>query len=146
MRDKSEKHYKQPLKINAKLKQVQQLLIDTSLTLTGRLQADVMEVNKVNLFMRRAERKPDKSVTMTTTNKMAAEEGAVSAGFQQFPLTTHPLPNEEEMKEQICIALNLKDGQQSAGQSTEDPYTQAIKYIEKHRIMEVFQVTIATIL
>lgn len=75
---------------------------------------------------------------MTSTSK----GGIAPSGFQQFPLSTPPLPSDEEMKEQLCIALNLKDGQQSVGQSIEDPYTMAIKYIEKHRIVEIFQVTI----
>ena len=72
---------------------------------------------------------------------MAAED---KVGFQQFPRATFIIPSKQEMKEQIYLALNLKDGQKSVGQSPEDPYTKAVKYIEEHQIVEVFQVTIAT--
>ena len=72
---------------------------------------------------------------------MAAKE---SAGYQQFPLTSYVIPSEQEMKEQIYLALNLKDGQKSVSQSPEDPYTKAVQYIQEHQIVEVFQVTIAT--
>lgn len=72
---------------------------------------------------------------------MAAKE---SAGYQQFPLTSYAIPSEQEMKEQIYLALNLKDGQKSVSQSPEDPYTKAVQYIQEHQIVEVFQVTIAT--
>ena len=65
-------------------------------------------------------------------------------GIQQFPETVSVIPDEKEMAERVCLSLNLKDGQKSVGQSLQDPYTQALKYIEEHRIVEVFQVTIAT--
>lgn len=67
---------------------------------------------------------------------MAAED---KVGFQQFPRATFTIPSKQEMKEQIYLALNLKDGQKSVGQSPEDPYTKAVKYIEEHQIVEVFQ-------
>lgn len=78
---------------------------------------------------------------------MAAATGEnkeTKVGFQQFPETTVVIPDEKEMVERICLSLNLKDGQKSAGQSFLDPYTQAIRYIEEHRIVQVFQVTMAT--
>ena len=67
-----------------------------------------------------------------------------ASGFQQFPLAPSSLLSEQETKEQIYVALNLKDGQQSATQSMEDPYTKAVNYIEKHKIVQVFQVTMTT--
>ena len=72
---------------------------------------------------------------------MTAKE---SAGFQQFPQASFPTPSKEEITEQVSIVLNLKDGQKSVGQSDEDPYTRAISYIERHKIVEVFQVTMVT--
>lgn len=63
-----------------------------------------------------------------------------NVGFQQFPQATYPVPNPKEAEEKAAIALNLKDGQKSLGQSKEDPYTRAMSYIEEHRITEVFQV------
>lgn len=81
----------------------------------------------------------------TNNNKMASGGNEGSSGFQQFPLVPSSIPDDQEMKERIALALNLKDGQQSLGQSVEDPYTRAVKYIEKHRIVEVLQVTMATI-
>lgn len=67
---------------------------------------------------------------------MAAKK---SPGYQQFPLVPTTMLSEEETREQIYMALNLKDGQKSATQSLEDPYTRAVNYIEKHKIVEVFQ-------
>lgn len=77
--------------------------------------------------------------------KMASGGSEGGSGFQQFPLVPSSVPYDQEMKERIALALNLKDGQQSLGQSVEDPYTRAVKYIEKHRIVEVLQVTMATL-
>ncbi len=75
----------------------------------------------------------------------ASNENKVpKVGFQQFPETISVIPDEKEMAERVCLSLNSKDGQKSIGQSIQDPYTQALKYIEQHRIVEVFQVTIAT--
>lgn len=74
---------------------------------------------------------------------MAAKD---SAGFQEFPRATFAVPPKAEMEERSALAFNLRDGQQSMGQSTEDPYTRAVKYLEKHRIVEVFQVTIVTLM
>ena len=75
---------------------------------------------------------------------MAAANKNSKAGFQQFPETEFSIPNKKEMEERIYLALNVKDGQKSVGQSLQDPYTQALKYIEEHRIVEVFQVTMTT--
>ena len=68
---------------------------------------------------------------------MAAND---NVGFHQFPQAAYPVPDSKEVEEKVAIALNLKDGQKSLGQSTEDPYTRALNYIEEHRITEVFQV------
>lgn len=76
---------------------------------------------------------------------MASGNEQTSRGFQQFPLVSYSIPDDDEIKERIALALNLKDGQQSIGQSMQDPYTLAVKYIEKHKIVEVFQVTMETL-
>lgn len=73
---------------------------------------------------------------------MAAKE---SAGVQAFPEAVFSVPSRPEAEERSALAFNVKDGQQSVGQSVEDPYTKAVKYIEKHRIAEVFQVTMETL-
>ena len=75
---------------------------------------------------------------------MAAISRDTKVGFQQFPESTSAIPDEKEMFERVCLSLNLKDGQKSAAQSSLDPYTQALRYVEEHRIVEVFQVTIVT--
>lgn len=67
-----------------------------------------------------------------------------SEGYQQFTEAESTIPDKRDMAERICLSLNLKDGQKSVGQSLQDPYTQALRYIEEHRIVEVFQVTIVT--
>lgn len=59
---------------------------------------------------------------------------------QQFPLMKNSLLNERELHEHLKLMDNVKDGQQSLGQSEQDPYTRAVKYLEHHRILEVFQV------
>lgn len=71
---------------------------------------------------------------------MAAKD---CAGFQEFPQAQFTTPSQKELEEQLCIALNLKDGQQSAGQSSEDPYTRAVRYINEHGIVEVLQVKLS---
>lgn len=68
---------------------------------------------------------------------MAAKD---CAGFQEFPQAKFSTPSREEVEEQLCIAMNLKDGQQTAGQSLEDPYTRAVRYVHEHGIVEVLQV------
>ena len=68
---------------------------------------------------------------------MAAKD---CAGVQEFPQATFAVPSKQELEELSALCSNVAEGQQSAGQSTEDPYTRAVRYIEKHRIVEVFQV------
>lgn len=72
---------------------------------------------------------------------MAAKD---NESMQQFPLVKNALLNERELHEQLKLMANVKDGQQSVGQSEQDPYTRAVKYLEQHRILEVFQVRRAT--
>lgn len=67
---------------------------------------------------------------------MAAKD---SAGFQEFPLASFAVPSVEQMEERVALVVNSQDGLQSLGQSVEDPYPRAVKYIERHRIVEVFQ-------
>ena len=69
--------------------------------------------------------------------KMAARD---HAGVQEFPQAKFIVPSQQELEEQVCMALNLKDGQQSAGQSVDDPYTRAVRYLNEHGIVEVLQV------
>lgn len=73
---------------------------------------------------------------------MAAKD---SAGFQEFPLASFAVPSVEQMEERVALVVNSQDGLQSLGQSVEDPYPRAVKYIERHRIVEVFQVTMETV-
>ena len=81
-------------------------------------------------------------VGVTPVN-MAAED---SAGIQEFPQASFAVPSRADIEESVALAFNVKDGQQSSGQSSEDPYTRAVKYVEKHHIVEVFQVTMGTVL
>lgn len=67
-----------------------------------------------------------------------------NGGYQDFPQASFAIPSKEEIEERVALAFNVKDGQQSSGQNDEDPYSRAVKYIEKHRIVEVFQVTMET--
>lgn len=73
---------------------------------------------------------------------MAAKD---NAGFQEFPQASFAVPSEEQMEERVALVVNSQDGLQSPGQSVEDPYPRAVKYIERHRIVEVFQVTMETL-
>lgn len=65
-------------------------------------------------------------------------------GFQQFPQAAFEVPSREHIEEAAAITANLMDGQKSVGQSMQDPYTASVHYLEKHRIVEVFQVTMET--
>lgn len=67
-----------------------------------------------------------------------------NGGFQDFPQASFAIPSKKELEERVALAFNVKDGQQSSGQSDEDPYSRAVKYVEKHRIVDVFQVTMET--
>ena len=72
---------------------------------------------------------------------MAARD---NEGFQQFSKAVYPVPTREQVEEAAAIAANLIDGQKSLGQSMQDPYTASVNYLEKHRIVEIFQVTMET--
>lgn len=73
---------------------------------------------------------------------MAAKEDNES--HQEFPVASFPIPSRAELEERVVLALNSKDGQQSCVQDGADPYTKAVNYVEKHRIIEVFQVSMDT--
>lgn len=68
-----------------------------------------------------------------------------NGGFQDFPQASFAIPSKKELEEHVALAFNVKDGQQSSGQSDEDPYSRAVKYVEKHHIVDVFQVTMETL-
>lgn len=72
---------------------------------------------------------------------MAAKD---KAGFQEFPKAVYDIPPREQIEEASAIAQNLLEGQQAVGQGMSDPYTSAVHYLEKHRVVEVLQVTIET--
>ena len=74
---------------------------------------------------------------------MAAKD---NQSFQQFPQAAFAVHSREHIEEAAAIAANVIDGQKSVGQSMQDPYTASVHYLEKHRIVEVFQVTMETIL
>lgn len=74
---------------------------------------------------------------------MAASE---SKSFQQFPQATFAVPTREHIEEIVAISANLVDGQKSAGQSVEDPYSAAVQYLEKHHVVEVLEVTMETLI
>lgn len=69
---------------------------------------------------------------------------ADKAGFQEFSQTVHEVPSREQIEEASAIAQNLLEGQQAAGQGLSDPYTHAVHYLEKHRIVKIMQVTMGT--
>ena len=72
---------------------------------------------------------------------MAAED---KVGFQEFPLATYDVPPRAQIEEASAIAQNLLEGQQAVGQGLGDPYTRAVHYLEKHKIVEILQVTMET--
>ncbi len=63
-------------------------------------------------------------------------------GFQAFSQANNAVLTREQAEEAAAIAANLMDGQKSIGQSMQDPYTASVHYLEKHRIVEIFQVTV----
>lgn len=65
-------------------------------------------------------------------------------GFQQFPLAVYDIPPREQIEEASAITQNLLEGHQAVGQGLADPYTHAVHYLEKHRIVEIMQVTMET--
>lgn len=71
---------------------------------------------------------------------------ADKVGFQEFPKTVYDVPPREQIEEASAIAENLLEGQQAVGQGLSDPYTHAVHYLEKHRIVEIMQVTMETYL
>ena len=71
---------------------------------------------------------------------MAAQEDNES--HQEFSVASFAVPSRAELEERLVLSLNTKDGQQSCAQDGADPYTQAVQYVEKHRIVEIFQVRI----
>ncbi|CAI8055515.1 Testis-specific expressed protein 55 [Geodia barretti] len=68
---------------------------------------------------------------------MAAQEDNES--HQQFPVASFAVPSRTELEERLVLALNTRDGQQSCAQDGADPYTRAVRYVEQHRIVEIFQ-------
>lgn len=71
---------------------------------------------------------------------MAAQEDNESN--QEFSVASFAVPSRAELEERLVLELNTKDGQQSCVQDATDPYTKAVNYVEKHRIVEIFQVSI----
>lgn len=66
-------------------------------------------------------------------------------GFQEFPQASFTVPPREQMEELSAMTQNLLEGQQGVGEAVEgDPYATAVRYLEKHRIVEILQVTIET--
>lgn len=61
-------------------------------------------------------------------------------GFQQFPNASDTVPNQVVLEEEIELKLSLSEGHQSIGESEEDPYNKAVRYLEEHHIIEIFQV------
>ena len=64
---------------------------------------------------------------------MAAKD---KESLQQFPLVKTTMLTDQELQEQVKLA------KKSLGQSgvSEDPHSQAARYLQQHRIVEVFQV------
>ena len=70
---------------------------------------------------------------------MAAKD---NESVQTFPQAVFDIPPKDHVEEAVVLALNVQDGQQSLGQSVGDPYTRAVRYLEKHHIVEIFQVSV----
>lgn len=68
---------------------------------------------------------------------MAAQEDNESN--LEFSVASFAVPSRAELEERLVLELNTKDGQQSCVQDATDPYTKAVNYVEKHRIVEIFQ-------
>lgn len=67
-------------------------------------------------------------------------------GFQGFPQASSSIPHPLQMEEVSAIAQTLLEGQQGVGESADgDPYANAVRYLEKHRIIEILQVTMETV-
>ena len=77
------------------------------------------------------------AVTLETQGLMAAKD---HEGFQQFPNASDTVPNQVVLEEEIELKLSLLEGHQSTGESEEDPYNKAVRYLEEHHIIEIFQV------
>ena len=77
------------------------------------------------------------AVTLETQVLMAAKD---HEGFQQFPNASDTVPNQVVLEEEIELKLSLLEGHQSTGESEEDPYNKAVRYLEEHHIIEIFQV------
>lgn len=75
------------------------------------------------------------------SEKMAAED---KVGFQEFHQATYDVPPRAQIEEASAIAQNLLEGHQAVGQGLGDPYTRAVHYLEKHKIVEILQVTMET--
>ena len=73
---------------------------------------------------------------------MAAQ--ADNESHQEFPVASFSVPSRAELEERLVLSLNAKDGQQACAQDAADPYTKAVHYVEKHRIVEIFQVSMET--
>lgn len=71
------------------------------------------------------------------TESMAAKD---HEGYQQFPNASDTVPNQVVLEEEIELKLSLLEGHQSVGESEEDPYNKAVRYLEEHHIIEIFQV------
>lgn len=63
---------------------------------------------------------------------------------QEFPVAKVDVPSKDQIEEAVALSVNVQDGQQSLGQSSQDPYTHAVSYLEKHHIVEILQVTMTT--
>lgn len=67
-------------------------------------------------------------------------------GVQQFPNAADAVPNQVILEEEIELKLSTLEGHQSIGESGEDPYNKAVRYLEEHHIIEIFQVSSMSLL